>query len=404
MNQKTYDAIVVGAGGMGSAAAWHLARRGASVLVLEQFAENHEMGSSQGDTRLIRKAYFEHPDYVPLLHRAYDLWDELAAESGRSLFHRTGLILAGDPKSSKILSGVKQARDIHGLDIQEWNAQTATEMYPQFNFPDDWTVLFEEDAGYLRVEECVQAHLACAKNNSAEIMYNTNVTSWQESNEAPTGIDTQSRIAPRVTVQTNRGTFHSSRLIITSGPWAARQLAATGIKLSLRRVMQHWFKAPPEADERQGMPCFGFDTGNGFFYGMPARDGAGLKSASHSHGIGFDDPDFMDRSEADNDLPALKNFLARFIKGMPDATAIKTKPCIYTLTADEHFIIDAWPSNDSGPSHRVYFAAGFSGHGFKFASVVGELLADLALVGSPRIPCDFLKIRPAVMSKNLDNR
>lgn len=397
MNQQTYDVIVVGAGGMGSATAWQLARRGVRVLVLEQFSRGHDLGSSQGDTRLIRKAYFEHPDYVPLLHRAYDLWDELEAESGRSLFHRTGLVLAGHPESSKIIAGVRHAKVAHDLKIEEWSAQEATKMYPQFNFPDDWVIMFEEDAGFLRVEECVDAFLCLAETNGAEILFNTHVSSWKESDEP-----TSDKNAARVCVETNQGTFHASRLIITSGPWAGRLLKPRGIVLSLKRVVQHWFQAPEELDERHGMPCFGFDTANGFFYGMPARDGAGLKSASHSHGVKFDDPQFMDRSDTDDDLNQLKDFLGEFLHGMPDAKAIKSKPCIYSLTSDEHFIIDGWPNEDGSKSHRVFFAAGFSGHGFKFASVIGELLADLALIGDPRLSYDFLKIRPAVFDHHRD--
>jgi glycine/D-amino acid oxidase-like deaminating enzyme len=163
--------------------------------------------------------------------------------------------------------------------------------------------------------------------------------------------------------------------------------------MQLRRVVQHWFPAPASCDENHGMPCFGFDTTEGFFYGMPSRDGSGLKSASHSHGLPFDDPAFMDRTSNDPDIEHVKHFLARYIPQMPPANAIKSKPCIYTMSADEHFIIDRWPDH----SDQIWFAGGFSGHGFKFASVIGEILADLALTGSARVPYEFLKLRPGLV-------
>lgn len=385
MDQATYDVIVVGIGGMGSATAWHLARRGAKVLGLEQFDPAHDKGASHGDTRLIRKAYFEHPDYVPLLNRAYDLWDELEAESGRRLFHRTGLILAGDPRTSQVVAGVKKAAKEHDLAIQTWNAAQASDMYPQFNFDSDWEVLFEEDAGFLRVEECVKAHTEIAEKHGARILHKTKVHSWQATDGG------------LVEVHTSAGTFRAEKLVITSGPWAPALLKPLGLNLHLRRMVQHWFEAPAAFDERHGMPCFGFDTRKGFFYGMPARDDMGLKAASHSHGTRFEDPDFMDRSDTDPDLGVLTEFLSMRLKGMPQPRSIKAKPCIYTMSADENFIIDAWPLADGGRSQNVFFAAGFSGHGFKFATVVGELLADLALTGDPRVPFDFLRLRPGVI-------
>jgi sarcosine oxidase len=389
MDQQTYEVIVVGIGGMGSATAWQLARRGVKVLGIEQFHQGHDQGASHGDTRLIRKAYFEHPDYVPLLHRAYELWDELEEECGKTLFHRTGLVLAGNPATSPVIAGVKRAMAEHDLPVETRTAAEACRVFPQFNFNDDWEVLFEEDAGFLRVEECVKAHSEMAIKHGARILYNTTVESWQSIDHSP-----QKR--GNVAVHTSAGTFHADRLIITSGPWATKLLKPLGLNLHLRRTVQHWFEAPPSLDERHGMPCFGIDTENGFFYGMPAREGVGLKTASHSHGIKFDDPDFMDRSDHDPDLHHVKDFLAKHIKGMPDAQSIRAKPCIYTMSADEHFIIDAWPLPDGGKSQQVFFAAGFSGHGFKFASVVGELLADLALAGDARVPYHFLQLRPGL--------
>lgn len=400
MDQPTYDAIVVGMGGMGSATAWQLAKRGARVLGLEQFEPGHDRGASHGDTRLIRKGYFEHPDYVPLLHRAYQLWDELEAKSGYDLFHRTGLILAGNPATSQVIAGVKKAAREHRLDIDELSLAQARELFPQFQFNDDWQILFEKDAGFLRVEACVNAHVELAIKNGAKILYNTKVNGWKASvNDSGHG---------PVTVQTSAGEFRCERLIVTSGPWAPKILNSLGLNLSLRRVVQHWFSAPSNLNENAGMPCFGFDTSDGFFYGMPAQGGMGLKAASHSHGSPFSDADQLDRSEADPDLSHLQGFLGRHLKGMTQAQSIRAKPCIYTMSADEHFIIDAWPAGasvgagapgalaSSAKSQQIFFAAGFSGHGFKFASVVGELLTDLALTGAGRVPFGFLQMRPGI--------
>lgn len=369
----SYDVIVLGVGGMGSAACQQLAGRGARVLGLEQFQLVHDRGSSHGETRIIRQAYFEHPDYVPLLLRTYELWRQLEQGTGHTLFDQVGLVMSGLAEGETI-SGAKNSAKLHQLAIEELTASDANRRWPAFSFPDEHAVVFEPVAGMLRVEACVQANLDRATEQGAEIHANEQVLSWTSTGNS-------------VSVQTNRGQYSAGSLVITAGPWASRSLQGLGLPLQVLRKFVGWFpirQGPYRAD--QGMPTYFFELPHGTFYGFPSIDGQTVKMAEHSGGQPVDDPTQVDRELHDLDLPRLSDFLQAHLPGLSPAPA-RHSVCQYTMTPDQHFIVDThpqWPN--------VALAAGFSGHGFKFAPVIGEALADLALNRSTQLPIGFLSL------------
>lgn len=370
-----YDAIVLGVGGIGSAAMFHLARRGLRVLGVEQLAPGHDSGSSHGETRAIRKAYFEHPDYVPLLHRAYDNWDELQSLLGSQLLHRVGLLEVGPPESV-LISGIRRAAEQYQLPLEELSRSQVRSRFRGFEVPTNSVAMFEPDGGYLLVEACVQAHVQLAQRAGAELLCGTQVTGWESR-------------STEIVVYCREQTFTAERLIITAGAWSAKLLNELGIRLRVLRKHLHWFATSHAAAYAvdAGSPVFFYDTPQGFYYGFPSLDQRSLKIAEHSGGETIEEPDQLDRSPDPQETARVVDFLRRHLTLLTHTEA-RHSVCMYTMSPDENFIVDQHPHEP-----RITLAAGLSGHGFKFASVLGEVLADLACSGSTRWPIDFLRLR-----------
>lgn len=372
-----YDVIVIGVGGMGSAACEHLARRGCRVLGLEQFALGHDRGSSHGETRIIRLAYFEHPDYVPLLQRAYRLWNELEQRTGRTLLHQNGLILSGPAAGETITGALRSARD-HQLAVERLTPTDLRHRFPGFAPPEEHAIVFESRAGYLAVEDCVAAHLAAARSAGAEFRERTPVLRW-------------GRDGRGVFVETASERFTAQGLVITAGAWAARVLADLRLPLIVRRKFVGWFATSAGSyAAAEGTPTYYCELPEGAFYGFPSLDGTSLKVAEHTGGAVVDDPASVDRAAHADDVAPLARFVQRFL---PQATTtlVRHSVCLYTLTPDQHFLIATHPEHP-----QVQIAAGFSGHGFKFTPVVGAALADLATTGRSELPIGFLGWRAAL--------
>ncbi|MFM8313297.1 MAG: FAD-dependent oxidoreductase, partial [Deltaproteobacteria bacterium] len=225
---RKLDVIVIGLGGMGSSALYHLARKGSKVLGLEQFTEAHALGSSHGKTRLIRKAYFEHPEYVPLLQESYRLWDELEKVSNEKLLHKTGLTIFGAPESS-ILQGIRTSRDQHNLSVREHSAAEAQKWNSTFRVPREFIGMSEDEGGFLEVEKSVSAYLKEAKKLGAETQYETPCLDW--------GVEKES-----VWVRTPKEKIRAKKLVVTAGPWSSKLLRELQLKLSVHRVVQFWFQ------------------------------------------------------------------------------------------------------------------------------------------------------------------
>ncbi len=270
-----YDVIVLGAGGVGSATLFHLALRGARVFGLDRFPPGHDRGSSHGRTRIIRQAYFEHPDYVPLLRRAYELWGDLGRRRGRQLLHEIGLVQIG-LADGPVLAGTRRSAAEHHLEVESMDGAELAARWPMFRADRDWAAMYERRAGYLEVEACVLAHLEEAVAAGAELRTGVTVTGWRSESD-------------QIHVETDSGTFTAAKLIIAAGPWAARLLADLPVQLEVRRKPQYWY---PTSDRRlhvdQGCPAFLFDTPAGVFYGLPALDDVEkpglLKVAEHTGG------------------------------------------------------------------------------------------------------------------------
>lgn len=397
-SHDVYDVIVLGLGGMGAAAAAHLARRGQRVLGLEQHALGHALGASHGETRLIRRAYFESPRYVPLLERAYQLWDELSAATGEELLHRVGLAMCapgggsgagasgGDGAFARALA---TAREV-GVPVEELTAAQAMARWPSLRLPEDFSCLYEPGAGFLAVERCVLAHLEVARRYGAELRAEEPVHRWRAGQAGDGDGDGAS---DGVEVTTAQGTYRARALVIAAGPWSAPLLAELALPLRVHRVVQLWFPAGEAMDQERGMPCYAFDVGGHFFYGFPRWGQWGAKFCEHAPGAAVADGALaaVDRALHDDDVTVVAEAVARYL---PEAIPRPAhhKVCLYTMTPDEDFLIDLHPRHKN-----VAIAAGFSGHGFKFASVVGEILADLVVDGGTRHPIDFLRVsRPAI--------
>jgi sarcosine oxidase len=370
----SYDVIVVGVGGMGSAALYHLARRGVRVLGLERFDVPHTQGSSHGKTRIIRKAYFEHPSYVPLLNRAYSLWSDLEARSGLSLFVRCGLLTLGSP-DSPVFRGTMASADLHRIDVERLSIDDVLDRFPGFLPNADMEGIFESDAGFLRVEDCTKAHADAAVAAGAELRTGCRVTGWTPSGEG-------------VRVETDAGVFGAGRLVICGGAWSTDLLRSLALPLTVRRKVMLWFAADAE---RYGVnrrcPAFAFDLPEGFFYGFPVTDARGMKVAEHSGGATMPSADAVDRELHAEDQIRVERFVASHLPGV-SSTLTNHCVCLYTMTPDEHFVIDVHPQLP-----QVSFAAGFSGHGYKFAPIIGSILADLATKGATTEPIDFLRLK-----------
>ncbi len=363
-----YDVIVLGLGGMGSAAACHLASRGQRVLGLEQFTPPHSHGSSHGRTRVIRQAYFEHPAYVPLLQRAYELWHRLERDTDRQLLLLSGGLMMGGPTSEVVEGSLRSARE-HGLAHQLLDANAIRKRFPNFLIPDDTIGLFEESAGIVYCEQAIESHLAVAARCGAQLHFEEPVLEWI------------ARDNGSVEVRSAREVYTAEKLIITPGPWAPRTLADLGLPLTVERQVLFWFRpARDSASFAPGpFPIYIWQPlGRSILYGFPAVDGPEgsvkvaffRKPASESC-----TPETADRRVREDDIEEIRAALRDFLPAL-DGELVFATTCLYTLTPDLNFVIGPHPAHP-----QVTIAAGFSGHGFKFCSVVGELLAELSTDG-----------------------
>jgi sarcosine oxidase len=354
------DVIVLGLGGMGSAAASTLARRGASVLGLEQFGFAHRRGSSHGGTRIIRTAYYEHPAYVPLVKRAFTLWAELEARTGTLLLTPCPCLTVGEP-DGELIAGVRRAVAEHSLLAESLTAAEVEARFPQFRIPPHFTAVLEQSAGILAVEECVRAMQTDARVAGADLRCEEPVIEWRA-------------VGDGVEVTTTKGTYTAGRLVITAGAWATRMLADIGVPLTVMRQVMWWF-GTDSAFARDRFPVFLLDTPAGAFYGMPSAGDEGMKCARHYGAPELASPDAVSWTVDPGEVADVRAFLARHLPAA-DGPPVSAEACMYTLTPDRHFVIDRHPRFP-----QVAVACGFSGHGFKFAPTVGEVLADLTTTG-----------------------
>jgi sarcosine oxidase len=370
-----HDAIVLGCGAVGSAALLHLARRDLRVVGLERFTSPHDRGSSHGRTRMIRQAYFEHTDYVPLVLRAYEHWQALEAAIGRTLYRETGLLQIGPP-TGVVVPGVLASAKQHLLAVDELSADDVARRFPGFRMPQELAAVFERRAGFLHVEDCIRAQLEQAVEHGAILKTDEPAVAWH--------VD-----GAKVIVETKRERYTAARLVISAGAWAGPLLRDLNVPLVVRRKPQYWFAPRTAEDYRldQGTPSFLYETDDGCFYGFPVFGPEGMKCAEHSGGATVADPLLLPRDVDRADLARVERFVTDYLPGL--TTHVNDHAaCMYTMSPDENFLVDVHPQHP-----QVSFVAGLSGHGFKFAPVLGEALADLATTGKSSLPIDFLGVK-----------
>lgn len=373
---KHVDAIVLGLGGMGSSVLASLASRGIDVLGIDRESAPHDRGSSHGGSRIVRRAYFEHPDYVPLLEASFEGWRRLEHASGLTCFRRTGVLLVGS-SSSRILQASQASAETHGVPVEQLSPDRMRVRFPQFAKDRGWSGLFEPDGGFVDPEAAIEAHLEVARRAGATIRRPVRVLS----------VDGDDHEA---VVRTDREEIRTSRLVVAAGAWTASLLGDhVGVPLIPHRKAMVWFEpADHPACSSEAMPAWLIDDGNaaGCYYGVPTWPGqsspVGVKIGLHGSGSVVD-PD--DRGEITSDV--IDRFTADLAARLPGAfkRPLEARACLYTMSPDEHFVIDRLPGRGS-----MVVVAGFSGHGYKFAPVVGEIAADLAIDGSTPRSVDFL--------------
>lgn len=370
----TYDVIVVGVGAMGAATCWQLARRGIRTLGLEQFDVPHSRGSSHGYSRMTRMAYHENPAYVQLLRRAYQLWGELEQESGEVILHAVGGLYMGAENGPLVRGSLQSARE-HKLPYELLDRQALHDRYPQFEVPDDWVGLLEAKGGFLIPELAICAMTQLAMMKGCRIQAHESVVAWDAD-------------ADGVTVRTRRGTYHADQIVFTSGAWAHKILPPINGRLLITRQVLGWVWPSEPARFRLGtLPVWMIDRGDtSLYYGFPMITlSPGLKIALHEP-LSLTDPDAVNRVINDEDEETFRECLRRNIP-TANGPLLALRTCLYENTPDGNFIIDQLPER-----RRVTFACGFSGHGFKFATVVGEILADLSTRSRSDLPIGFLRL------------
>ena len=359
-----YDVIVVGLGGMGSAAAYHLAARGQRVLGLERFTPAHDKGSSHGGSRIIRQSYFEDPAYVPLLLRSYELWEKLAHDSGRDVYRMTGGLFLGPPACLTVAGSLRASRQ-WGLAHEVLDAREIRSRFPNFTPSAGDIALYEAKAGFARPELTVQAHLALAENAGATLQFGEQVLEWAES-------------AGGVAVRTARGTYTAGRLVICPGAWAPQLLTEFGVPITIERQVLYWLDPVGGTAAYTDHPIFIDENASGMqIYGFPAIDGArgGVKVAFFRKGVECT-PETIDRRVRPHEVREMRERVGQLLPAL-NGPCLHSATCMYSNTPDQHFVIARHPE-----CAQVIVACGFSGHGFKFVPVVGEILADLAIDGA----------------------
>lgn len=366
MSERQHDVIVAGLGAHGSAAAYHLAKRGQKVLGFDRFARGHTLASFGGLSRIIRLSYYEHASYVPLLRRAWDLWRELERDSGEALLTQTGGLYMGAP-DGELVSGALSSARTHGLAHTVMDSVELRRRYPVFNIHPDWVGVLDEQAGWLAPERAVETHLRLAQQHGATLRFEEPIERFELDGDG-------------VRVTSAQGAYRARHLVITAGSWLPRLLPQLAPHLWVERNVLFWFEPLGNFDDFARLPVYIVEDTDRMYYGFPYDPANGLKVAGLHFGDRVD-ADTIDREPRAQDEDRVRAWLRR---RMPIANGERRRAqvCMYTNSSDRHFIIDR-----EGP---VTYASACSGHGFKFASAVGEILAELALAGSTEQPVAFL--------------
>ncbi|NBY49014.1 MAG: N-methyl-L-tryptophan oxidase [Proteobacteria bacterium] len=368
---ETFDVVVLGLGVMGASAVHQLAGRGVRVLGLDANQRGHVLGSSHGRSRIIREAYYEAAEYVPLVQRAFIQWRELEEETGLDLLLMTGCLNIGRP-GTQVVDGVIASARRHGLPSEVLPSDAMRSRFPAFALPESHVGVYQPTAGVLNADACVGALVDASVARGATIRHGELVNNWEPDGDG-------------VIVRTPSGTIRAQKLVITAGPWSASVLADLGLPLqAVRQYVVHFEPQAPERFSAPGFPAFIWDVAEGEVYGIPYLPGSGFKVGGHDPGEPCT-PETARRTVTAEEIENVRSIFERCLPGCA-TTMSMAATCLYTVTPDRHFIIDRHPEHP-----QVSYAAGFSGHGFKFGPTIGEVLADLAIEGSSRHDVAFLR-------------
>jgi len=368
------DTVVIGLGATGSAALHRLALRGQRVLGIEQFTPGHDSGSSHGETRIIRLGYFEHPSYVPLLRETYGLWRGIEADHGQPLLTVTGIIEFGAPDSALVRGTLASSR-LHNLPHEVIDAAEVMRRFPPFRLPRDFIGVWQPDGGFLRAEPAIAAQLALARERGAQVLENTRVLAVE-----PRGSG--------VRIITADATIEARAAVVAAGPWLKRLLPDLPAPIEVTRQVVGWFAPPEPAPFALGtFPVFLCETTHGIHYGFPVHSATGLKVAKHHHANEAADPDAVARNITGDDEALIRGFLAEHLPA-GNGRLVSAKTCLYSMTPDGDFLLDRLPG-----APQVIVASPCSGHGFKFAPVIGEIVADLVVDGATRRDIERFPLR-----------
>ena len=368
MKYDRYDVAIIGLGVMGNAAAWALSRRGLRVLGLEQFQAGHTRGSSHGESRIIRELYFEHPLYVPILQRAYALWGELESESGTRLLYLHGGLTLG-PATGRVVPGARDAARRHGLRCDELTAVEVTRRFPAIRPPADYIAIWDGRGGYVRADMGIEAFRSVAQRQGAVLRYEEQVLRWRPTTDG-------------VELETRHGIYHAERLVLAVGPWAVRALVDLHLPLAIERQVLVWFdpSIPPAAPDLFDPKCFPIFVyeyrGGQTAYGFPRIEGR-VKAAVFHGGPTVADPDVIQPEATDREIQSVREALAPTFPALSSAPVRATAPCFFTNSPDSRFIIGPHPA-----APQVLICSPCSGHGFKFAPAIGDIVADLVTTGT----------------------
>lgn len=377
-----FDAIVIGVGGMGSAAVYELAKRGKKVLGIEQFDIPHAMGSSHGLTRIIRLAYAESPAYVPLLRRSYELWNETQNKAGEPLLIVTGSIDASRPDANLFSGSIASCQE-HNLPHEIYTAKQLKKRFPAVELADDMMANYQPDGGFVLSERAIVAHVNLAMSMGAEIHGREKVLDWE-----PIGGGGGDGGQDGVKVTTEQGVYTADKLVITAGAWANKLIEPLkdGLAVPERQVLTWMQPKKPELFGLGTLPVWVIEDDEGVYYGFPTYGIPGFKFGRMNHLEQTIDPDNMDREAHAEDDKLLRDFAEQYFPQACGPT-LSLRACIFTNTPDKTFIVDKHPDHP-----QVVFGAGFSGHGFKFVSVMGEIFAELAIDGETRHDIDLFRL------------
>jgi sarcosine oxidase len=368
------EAIVIGLGAMGSAALYHVARRGAKVAGFDAHIPPHAFGSAHGESRMIREAYFEDARYVTLVRRAYTLWHELARDAGELLIEETGGVFAGPP-NGQLIAGIERAGREHAIPIERFSSEACAARVPWLRLGEGMTAIAERRAGLLRPERCIAAHLRLAAGAGADVHTDEAVDDWRADGDG-------------FVVETRRGRYRAAKLVLCAGAGMTDWLAAAGVAARVTRQAMFWFRSArdPESFAVGNFPVWAIQIdGERLLYGFPDL-GNGLKVAIH-HGGTPTTWQTVDRAVTEKEAGEVEGLFDRFLPGVR-GERLRAAVCLYTNTPDHHFVIDTHPAHA-----KVLVVSACSGHGFKFASAIGEAAAQWTVEGSPRLDLSIFSLK-----------